>query len=67
MRLKFSPAADADLVEIASFIARDNVPRAVTFIDELDAPSAKLGDFPASGGARSDIVSDCGPSRTAVT
>lgn len=29
MRLEFSPAADADLVEIASFIARDNVPRAV--------------------------------------
>jgi len=55
MRLEFSPAADADLVEIASFIARDNVPRAVTFVDELEAACAKLVDFPLSGGARSDI------------
>ena len=55
MRLEFSPAADADLVEIASFIARDNVPRAVTFIDELEAACAKLVDFPHSGVARSDL------------
>lgn len=55
MRLEFSPAADADLVEIASFIARDNVPRAVTFVDELEAACAKLVDFPLSGVARSDI------------
>lgn len=55
MRLEFSPAADADLVEIASFIARDNVARAVTFIDELEATCAMLVDFPHSGGARSDL------------
>jgi toxin ParE1/3/4 len=55
MRLEFSPAADVDLVEIASFIARDNVPRAITFIDELEAACAKLVDYPHSGVARSDL------------
>lgn len=55
MRLEFSPAADADLVAIASFIARDNVPRAVAFVDELEAACAKLIDFPNSGVARSEI------------
>lgn len=55
MRLEFSPAAEADLVEIASFIARDNVARAVTFIDELDASCAKLVDHPHSGVVRSDL------------
>lgn len=55
MRLEFSPAAEADLVEIASFIARDNVPRAVTFIDELEEACVKLIDFPQSGVARPDI------------
>ena len=55
MRLEFSPAADADLVDIASFIARDNVPRAITFVDELEAACGKLVDYPHSGVARSDI------------
>ena len=55
MRLEFSPAADADLVEIASLIARDNVPRAVSFIDELEAPCAKLLDYSLSGVARSEL------------
>lgn len=55
MRLEFSPAADADLVAIASFIARDHVPRAVTFLDELEAACAKIVDFPLSGVARSEI------------
>lgn len=55
MRLEFSSAANADLVEIASFIARDNVPRAVTFVDELEATCTRLVDYPHSGVARSDI------------
>ena len=46
MHLSFSPAADADLTDIASFIARDNVDRALTFIDELQAACTKLLDFP---------------------
>jgi toxin ParE1/3/4 len=67
MRLEFSPAADADLVEIASFIARDNVPRAVNFVDELEAAYAKLIDFPCLGLLAQTFVSDCEPSCTAVT
>ncbi len=55
MRLEFSPAADNDLAEIASFIARDNVPRALTFVDEIEAACAKLIDHPHSGVARSDL------------
>jgi toxin ParE1/3/4 len=55
MRLELSPAADADLVEIASFIARDNVPRAYTFVAELETACAQLIDYPYSGVARSDI------------
>ncbi|MDQ4422133.1 type II toxin-antitoxin system RelE/ParE family toxin [Sphingobium sp. DEHP117] len=55
MRLEFSPAADADLVEIASFIARDNIPRASTFVDELQASCAMLIDYPHTGVSRSDI------------
>jgi toxin ParE1/3/4 len=55
MRLEFSPAADADLIEIADFIARDNVPRALTFVDELEAACAKLVDYPHSGVSRSNI------------
>jgi toxin ParE1/3/4 len=55
MRLEFSPAADADLVDIASFIARDHVQRAITFIDELEATCTALVDYPHSGAARSDI------------
>ena len=55
MRLEFSPAADADLVAIASFIARDNIPRAITFVNELEAACFKLADFPFSGVARHEI------------
>ncbi|WP_240334413.1 type II toxin-antitoxin system RelE/ParE family toxin [Sphingobium estronivorans] len=55
MGLEFSPAAAADLVAIASFIACDNVPRAVTFVDELEGACAKIADFPLSGVARPEI------------
>ncbi|WBQ17716.1 type II toxin-antitoxin system RelE/ParE family toxin [Sphingobium yanoikuyae] len=55
MRLEFSPAAETDLTEIASFIARDNVPRAISFVDELQSACEALLDFPQSGTARHDI------------
>lgn len=58
MHLEFSPAADADLVEIAGSIARDDVPRAVTCIDELEAACARLIDYPHSGVARSELRAD---------
>lgn len=55
MRLDFSPAAGSDLVDIASYIARDNVRRATSFVDELEAACYKLADFPLSGSTRSEI------------
>ncbi|UXC93408.1 type II toxin-antitoxin system RelE/ParE family toxin [Sphingobium sp. RSMS] len=55
MGLEFSPAAAADLVAIATFTARDNVLRAVTFVDELEGACAKIADFPRSGVARPEI------------
>jgi toxin ParE1/3/4 len=58
MRLEFSHAAQADLVEIALFIARDNPPRALTFVDELEASCAKLLDYPLSGVARPEFATD---------
>ena len=56
MRLEFSPTAEADLIAIASFIARENPPRAVTFVDELEGTCAKILDFPRSGVDRSEIL-----------
>ena len=58
MKLEFSPASEADLIEIASFIARDNPKRALTFVDELEGACAKLLDFPHSGVARPEIRQD---------
>ncbi|MEY2926274.1 MAG: hypothetical protein RL367_751 [Pseudomonadota bacterium] len=46
MRLEFSPTADADLVAIAGFIACDNVARAISFVEELQAACVKLIDYP---------------------
>lgn len=55
MQLEFSSAAEADLVDIASFIARDNPARAITFVDELEAVCIKLLDYPHAGAARADL------------
>jgi len=55
MQLEFSPAAEEDLVEIASFIARDNPKRAMSFVDELEGACIKLLDYPNSGAMRGDL------------
>jgi len=55
MRLEFSPAAESDLVEIARFIAEDNVPRALSFVDELEGACSVLVDHPFAGSARTEI------------
>ena len=55
MRVKFSPAARDDLVEIALYIARDNPARALTFVDELEAKCARLGAEPGIGTARPEL------------
>ena len=55
MRLEFSPAADADLTQIGTFIARDNVARAIAFVEELETACDSLVSFPRSGTDRSDV------------
>lgn len=37
MRCVFSPMADLDLEEIGDYIARDNLKRALSFIEEIRA------------------------------
>jgi plasmid stabilization system protein ParE len=53
MRVEFSPAAQFDLIEIASYIARDNPARAYSYVDELEATCQNLSDHPELGPARS--------------
>ena len=57
-RLEFSPAARADLLDIARYIARDDPARALTFVDELEAASTKLLPFPDTGRARPELAPD---------
>lgn len=46
MNVAFSPAAETDLVDIALYIAQDNPKRALSFVDELEAKCAVLGEAP---------------------
>jgi toxin ParE1/3/4 len=55
-RLEFSPEAEADLLDIAVYIARDNPQRAHGLVDELERRCADLLGFPESGRARSELV-----------
>lgn len=55
MILQFSPAAEADLVDIALFIAVDDADRALTFVDELQEACAIFIDYPLSGVARPEL------------
>lgn len=54
-RLVFLPAARADLVAIALYIAEDNPDRATSFIAELEAKAHQAAERPASFPARDDI------------
>jgi toxin ParE1/3/4 len=49
------PAARDDLLDIWLYIARDNPPRADSFLDELDALMSRLADEPLLGPARYDL------------
>ena len=42
-------------MEIALYIAQDNTTRALTFIDELEARCAALGDAPGIGTPRPEL------------
>lgn len=45
MIVELTAEAEDDLERIADYIARDNPPRAITFIEELRAKCLGLGDF----------------------
>jgi toxin ParE1/3/4 len=55
MRLRFSRRAEADLDEIAAYIARDNPGRAVTFIAELREHCRGLVMFPEARRLRPEL------------
>ena len=57
-RLEFSPEAEADLSDIAIYIAHDNPERAYGFVDELEGRCADLLGFPESGRARPELAPD---------
>jgi toxin ParE1/3/4 len=54
-RLEFAPAAQADLVSIALFIAADNPDRAASFVTELETKAQAVAERPASFPQRDDI------------
>ena len=58
MKLIFSPAAEADLVDIAIYIAADDPERALSFVDELEAACGILINHPRAGAARPDLGDD---------
>jgi toxin ParE1/3/4 len=53
--LEISPAARADLAEIAGYIAADNPERALSFIAELEARAMQAAERPLSFSSRDDI------------
>jgi toxin ParE1/3/4 len=46
MKLVFADGAKADLLQICEWIAEDNPPRALTFVDELESRCARLTAMP---------------------
>lgn len=54
-RLVFAPAARADLVAIALYIAEDNPDRAASFVTELEVKAHQAAERPASFPARDDV------------
>ena len=55
MNVVFSAAAKDDLLEIAIYIAQDNPPRALSFVDELENKCHALVDVPAGGATRPEL------------
>lgn len=46
MRVEFTEAARKDLLSIGDYIAKDNPPRALSFLDELEERCMALENFP---------------------
>ena len=55
MKVVFSAGAKDDLLEIAIYIAQDNPPRALSFVDELEGKCLALSDAPAGGVLRPEL------------
>jgi toxin ParE1/3/4 len=55
MTVVFSPAAEADLLEIADYIAEDSPRRAATFVDELEEKCEAAGRTPGIGTERPEL------------
>jgi toxin ParE1/3/4 len=58
VKVTFSPAAEADLMDISVFIAEDNPTRALTFVDELEEKCDVLGRAPGIGTQRPELGND---------
>ena len=55
MKLTFSPAAGADLMDITIRIEQNNPARALTFVDELEGKCDALGGAPGIGTSRPEL------------
>lgn len=53
---RLRPKAAGDLEEIGDFIARDNPERALSFIEELTAVCARIGESPRAFPRRDDLA-----------
>ena len=51
-----SPAAGTDVIEAAAYIARDNFPAAIKWIDTIDEKLRLLSEFPGLGTAREELA-----------
>ena len=49
LRVRFTPAADAEFLAVIAYIGADNPSAAVAFKDKALHTLSRLGDFPASG------------------
>ncbi len=55
-RTRFRPKSVEDLEAIADFIAADNPPRAVSFVDEIFARCAAIAEQPRAYQRRDDLA-----------
>ena len=56
-RCVFLPRARADLREIGRYIARDNRPRAISYVEELRESCRRLAEHPRMGRVRPELRS----------
>ena len=49
MTFRYSPQAEADILDIATYIAQDNYGAALNWLDQVDEKSERLGGMPSLG------------------